>query len=122
MVEVVPEQCAKCQHALSGPPHALERYQVTEIEPLVAHVTEYRCHTRECPGGGQRTTAQLPAEAQSAFGERLGALMCLLMGMYRWSRRQVQSLSEQVLGVSLSLGMVSKLSQEMSRALEQPVH
>ncbi len=122
VVEVVPEQCPKCQHALSGPPQALERYQVTEIEPLVAHVTEYRCHTLECPGCGQRTTAQLPAQAQSAFGERLGALVCLLMGMYRLSRRQVQSLLEQVLGVSLSLGMVSKLSQEMSQALEPPVH
>lgn len=121
VVEVVAERCSQCQHPLSGPPQALERYQVTEIEPIVTQVTEYQCHTLKCPQCGERTTAELPVEAQSAFGERLGALVCLLMGMYRLSQRQVQSLLEQVLGVDLSLGMVSKLSLEMSQALEQPM-
>jgi transposase len=55
------------------------------------------------------------------LGERLSALVCLLMGQYHLSQRQVQQVLEEVLGVALSLGMVPKLSQQMSQALQVPV-
>jgi transposase len=47
--------------------------------------------------------------------------MCLLRGKYRLSNRMTQSLCSDLLGVRLSLGMVPKVSQEMSQALEAPV-
>jgi transposase len=120
VVEVVPEKCEGCGHRLKGEDGEPQRYQVTEVEPIVARVVEYRCHTLECERCARRTTAAVPPEARHAFGERLSALVCLLMGHYHLSQRQVQQVLEEVLGVPLSLGMVPKLSQQMSQALEAP--
>jgi transposase len=60
-------------------------------------------------------------EARSAFGERLGALVSLLVGKYRLSTRLVREALSDVMGVELSLGSVSNLEQEMSAALAAPV-
>lgn len=59
----------------------------------------------------------LPLEATSLVGDRLGGLICLLMGQYRLSKRMVQLLLSDVLGVTLSLGMVPKVAAEVSEAL-----
>jgi transposase len=121
VVEVVPEVCEGCGHRLEGKEEEPQRHQVVEVEPIVARVTEYRCHTLHCEQCGRSTQAVLPPEAQQAFGERLSALVCLLRGEYHLSERQAQQLMEDVLGVKLSLGMVPRLSQQMSQALEVPV-
>lgn len=121
VVEVVPEVCGGCGHRLEGKDEEPQRHQVVEIEPIMARVTEYRCHILHCQRCGRRTQAVLPPEAQQAFGERLSALVCLLRGQYHLSERQVQQLLEDVLGVKVSLGMVAGLSQQMSQALEAPV-
>ncbi len=71
---------------------------MTEVEPIVARVVEYRCHTLQCARCGQSTTAAVPREAQHAYGERLSALVCLLRGQYHLSQRQVQQVLEEVLG------------------------
>ncbi|MDC0714210.1 IS66 family transposase [Stigmatella sp. ncwal1] len=122
VVEVVPERCEGCGHPLEGEDGEAERHQLVEIEPIVARVTEYRCHRLHCSRCGRSTQAPLPPEAQQVFGERLSALVCLLRGQYHLSERQAQQLLGDVLGVKLSLGMVPRLSQQMSQALEVAVH
>src|SRR6185295_14570208 len=59
-----------------------------------------------------------PAEVgASAFGPRLQALVALLSGRYRLSRREVVQLLSDVWGANVALGSVSELEQATSTAL-----
>ena len=89
VVELVPEQCQQCQRKLKGKDAEPQRHQVVELEPVKARVTEYRCNQLECRWCGSLTRAGVPPQARSAFGERLGASMSLLVGKYRLSKRLV---------------------------------
>jgi transposase len=121
VVEVLPERCKKCQRRLSGQDATPERHQVVEVPPVAAQVTEYRCHQLECAGCGSLTRAEVPAEAASTFGERLGGLASLLVGKYRLSKRLVTEALSDIVGVKLSVGSVANLEQEMSAALQAPM-
>ena len=116
VVELVPHQCGNCGRRLHGRDEVPQRHQVIDVPPIMPHVTEYRCHQLWC-ACGEGTRACLPKEASSLVGDRLGALMGLLMGQYRLSKRMVQSMLSDVLGVELSLGMVPKVGNELSQAL-----
>lgn len=121
VVELLPERCKKCQRRLSGQDATPQRHQVVEIPPVAAQVTEYRCHQLECTQCGTLTRAEVPCEAASTFGERLGGLVCLLVGKYRLSTRLVSEALSDIVGVKLSVGSVSNLEQEMSAALQVPM-
>jgi transposase len=121
VVELVPEHCEQCQRKLKGKDGAPQRHQVVELEPLKARVTEYRSHQLKCQRCGGLTRAEVPAEARSAFGERLGASMSLLVGKYRLSKRLVCEVLSDMGGVQVSVGSVSNLEQQMSAALQAPV-
>jgi transposase len=121
VVELLPERCKKCQQRLSGQDATPQRHQVVEIPPVAAQVTEYRCHQLECTQCGTLTRAEVPSEAGSTFGERLGGLVCLLVGKYRLSTRLVSEALSDIVGVKLSVGSVSNLEQEMSAALQVPM-
>lgn len=121
VVEVLPERCKKCQRRLSGQDATPERHQVVELLPVAAQVTEYRCHQLECGGCGTLTRAKVPPEAASTFGERLGGLVCLLVGKYRLSKRLVTEALSDIVGVKLSVGSVVNLEQQMSAALQAPM-
>ena len=95
------------------------RRQVTELPEVSATITEYRIHTLECPCG-HHTRAEIPQEAEGCFGPRLAALVSLLTGGYRMSKRNVQELLGDVLGVDLALGSVSKLEGRASQILAAP--
>jgi transposase len=51
IVDLAPEACRHCarrvhaRHTVGDP----RRHQVTELPPIAAHITEYRCHRRQCP-------------------------------------------------------------------------
>jgi transposase len=117
VVEVVPRECRGCKRRLHGQDSAPRRHQVVEVPPLSALVTEYRCHALQCPDCGEVTCGELPAHARSVFGDRLAALASLLVGKYRLSKRLVKDALSDMLGVELSVGSVSNLEGEMSRAL-----
>jgi transposase len=121
VVEVLPERCKKCQRRLSGQDATPQRHQVVELPPVAAQVTEYWCHQLECAGCGTLTRAEVPPEARSTFGERLGGLVCLLVGKYRLSKRLVTEALSDIVGVKLSVGSVANLEQEMSAALQAPM-
>ena len=62
IVDLVPETCRRCARRLHarhdvGDPR---RHQVTELPAIAAHITEYRCHRRQCPACGMTTVAPLP--------------------------------------------------------------
>ncbi len=88
------------------------------IEPLV---DEYRLHRLSCPSCGATTCATLPAGIPTGiFSPYTQAFLATLAGAYRLSKRQIQQLASDLLGLSISTGMISKLERQSAQALEAP--
>jgi transposase len=122
VVVVVPEVCRWCQQPFAegkARRHGqVWRHQVVELPPPAVRVTEYQLEARRCGQCGKRTRATLPAGVpQRPFGPRLMAVVALLTGRYRLSRREVQQLLADLWGVTLSLGAVTNQEQAESAAL-----
>ncbi len=58
---------------------------------------------------------------RTAFGPRLHAVLSVLTGAYRLSKRQVAQLGSDLLGLTISIGMIAKLERITAEVLEQPV-
>lgn len=122
VIPVKPEACQACGRRLEGEDPAPRRHQVTEIPPIEPETTEYQLHTLDCPSCGSRTSAELPAGVPSrSFGPRAQAMVSVLSGKYRMSKRNVEELMTDFFGVALALGSVSNLEQATSAALAEPV-
>ncbi len=123
MVEHWPQTCRQCQQPLprlaQGEPR---RHQVIELPPVQVEVIEHRLYRVGCPACGGTTTAELPPEVPlTAFGPRLQAVVALLSGRYRLSRREVAALCGDLLGVGLCVGSVQHLCAATAAALREPV-
>jgi transposase len=121
VVVVVPGRCRHCAQPLPEPAGRQRgrvwRHQVVELLPLVVRVTEYQMVRRRCPSCGKRTRADLPAGVpQRPFGARLTAVIALLSGRYRLSRREVRQLLQDLWEVRVSLGAVVRQEQAQSAA------
>src|SRR2546430_3638089 len=95
VVPVVPEHCRHCQQPFpataAGRRGRVWRHQVVELLPLAVRVTEYQMAVRRCLACGKRTRADLPAGVpRRPFGARLTAVVALLSGRDRLSRREVR--------------------------------
>jgi transposase len=122
VVIVVPEQCRHCEQPFpEGAAHRrarIWRHQVVELLALAVRVTEYQMAVRRCLSCGKRTRAALPAGVpRRPFGVRLTAVIALLSGRYRLSRREVRQLLQDLWAVRVSLGAVVRQEQAQSAAL-----
>ena len=121
VVDCVPTACS-CGATLGGSDPAPQRHQVAEIPAVRPDVNEYRLHRLCCPQCKTLTRGVLPAGVPSgAFGPRLLATISLLTGAYRLSKRQVQAVLADLLGLSISTGMVSKAQQQATDITATPV-
>jgi transposase len=121
-VDHLPESCRRCGGPLGG--HDLEprRHQVAEIPPFRPVVTEHRLHRRSCPRCGVVTRAGLPDDVpRGGFGPRLRAVLALLAGGYRLGKRPIKQLASDLLGLSISTGMIAKLERQCAADLSAPV-
>lgn len=117
-----PTQCRRCGHPLSGEDAEPRRHQVAELPPIEPEVREYRLHRLCCPHCKAVTSGALPdGVPRTSFGPRLHAALSVLTGAYRLSKRQVVQLGSDLLGLTISVGMVSKLERITADVLEQPV-
>lgn len=117
VVTVKPDRCRRCDRKLSGSDPAPLRHQVWDLPPIEPHVSEYRRHRLTCTCGAT-TCAPLPAGVpQGQAGPRLIALVTLLMGCFRQSKRRVALFLEQVLNQPCSPGWVVKLQNQGTAAL-----
>lgn len=117
-----PTHCAGCGSPLAGSDPAPLRHQVIELPPIKPTVTEYRLHALRCRRCGIVTRASLPEGVpERAFGPRLQALVAVLSGAYRLSKRNIQQLLADCFGVELALGSLSALECATSEALQEPV-
>jgi transposase len=122
IVAVVPRRCRHCQQPFPEPTGRcggrVWRHQVVELLPLAVRVTEYQMGVRRCRACGKRTRADLPAGVpRRPFGARLIAVIALLSGRYRLSRREVRQLLQDLWQIKLSLGAVVRQEQAQSAAL-----
>jgi transposase len=117
-----PTECRRCGHRLNGDDPQPIRHQVIDLPPIQPQVIEYQLHRLSCPCCGTTTCARLPAGVpRGQHGPRLQSLVALLTGAYRLSKRMVQSLCGDVLGIDLCPGTVCKLEQQMAAATEPVV-
>jgi transposase len=120
VVQHAPEACEHCGHSLAGAEEALpaQVHQTVELPQIHAEVTEHRAKCLRCPKCSGLTRAPL-AGGGHHFGPRLTALVGVLAGHYRMSRRSVQDLVGRLLDVPApSLGSTEACTQETSAALE----
>jgi len=123
---IVPEVCGGCQAKLpleAGPDDPEpKRFQTVELPPIVVEVVEYQAHARTCPCCGTVTQSTIPASIREhSVGFRLTSALSYFSGCHGVSKRGVEEIAEAVFGVSIALGTVSNLEQEVSAALE-PAH
>jgi transposase len=122
IVDLAPEACRQCarrlraRHTVGDP----RRHQVTELPPIAAHITEYRCYRRQCPDCGTITLAPLPDEHATQFGPQLTALIAYLTVVCRMPRLVVQRFLEGALQIPLSLGSTQNAWEETSAAVAAP--
>jgi transposase len=122
VVECRPPACRRCGRPLAGDDPKPLRHQVAELPEVRPEVAEYRLHRLACPGCGGATRADLPPGVPGgAFGPRLLATVSLLTGAYRLSKRQVQAAMSDLLGLTISAGMVAKAEQKAATATAAPV-
>ena len=126
LVPVVPDRCRHCEQPFPEPAGRRRgrvwRHQVVELLPLAVLVTEYQMTVRRCAQCGKRTRAALPAGVpRRSFGARLTAVIALLSGRYRLSRREVRQLLQELWAVRISLGAVVRQEQAQSAALAPSV-
>jgi transposase len=122
IVDLVPEACGRCarrlhaRHTIGAP----RRHQVTELPAIAAHVTEYRCHRRQCPACDTITLAALPDEHANQFGPQLTALIAYLTVVCRMPRLVVQRFLEGALQIPICLGSTQHAWEETSAAVAAP--
>jgi transposase len=118
VVPLIPKTCRKCGELLAGFDPEPLRHQVWEIPEVKPLVTEYQLHRLTCPGCSTSTCGQLPlGVSQGQAGPRLVALVALLMGCFKQSKRRVALFLEQVLNQPCSAGWVVKLQNQATAAL-----
>ena len=118
VVPLKPEACRRCGEALVGTDSEPLRHQVWDIPEIKPQVTEYQLHRLTCPCCRESTCAALPPGVPtSQGGPRLVALVALLMGCFRQSKRRVALFLDSVLNQPCSSGWVVKLQQQATAAL-----
>ncbi len=125
-ITFVPTHCRKCQAPLPAEPGphdpAPTRFQVAELPPIQAEITEYQGHARTCACCGEVTQAAIPADLRAhGCGPRLTATLAYLTGRHHLPKRAAEEIGEDVFAVPIALGTISALEREVSTALA-PAH
>jgi len=116
-ITLKPTACRQCGQALTGTDPEPLRHQVLELPVFRPDVLEYHLHRLPCAGCGRTTCATLPIGVPTGGqGPRLQGAVALLTGAYRLSKRQVESLCADLLGVPLSAGQVCAVEAEVVAA------
>ncbi len=122
VIDCKPQECRWCRHELHGDDPEPIRHQVAEVPPIQPVVDEYRLHRLRCPRCRTSTCATLPPGVPTGgFGPRLRAILSVLAGAYRLGKRPIRQLTFDLLGLSISSGMICRLERHAAAELEPPV-
>ena len=123
---VLPAHCSHCQGDLPQHPDRVQstgsvrRHQVVELPVIKAHVTEYQFPEVICPQCGKATREAVPPELQRQTGPQLTAWAAYLTVVCRMPRRVLKDLTEQALGIPMSVGNTQACWEEVSAAVAGP--
>lgn len=116
-----PEACRRCGQPLAGEDPQPLRHQILELPKVEPVVLEYQLHRLSCPCCNITTCATLPeGTPEGGQGSRLQAVIALLSGAYRLSKRQVETLLADLFGVPVCAAQVCEIQQDAGEVL-QPV-
>ena len=116
-----PEEC-ECGGCVVVNGEVVERKQIFELPKVKAHVTEYRFLEGVCEGCGKHHRSGIPDGVPAGMlGPRATALVGVLSGKYRMSKRYVKELLRDLFGFDICLGSVSNTEARVSEALAEPV-
>ena len=117
---IKPTHCRGCGAVLTGDDPDPKRKQVIDLPDVKPIVTEFQTHTLTCPCCGCVNAASLPEHVPRGwFGPRVIAVVTLLGGMGRLSQRMIAGLLNDLLGLTISAGQISRL-QRIGRESLQP--
>ena len=120
--ECYPPECRRCGTDLPRRPDPDPlRHQVFDVPKIEADVHEFRQHRVTCTCGAI-TCGELPSGTPAGlFGPRLLTLVAVLTGSMHVSRRKVQLLLADLLGIEVSLGCISESEEVVSDAVAAAV-
>ena len=121
VVDHKPKRCGRCCTKLSGDDPDPIVDQVIDLPEKMRHVVHHRRHTLCCPECQARTTAAPVPEAAGGFGPKLTATIAYCSGVARMSKRTTERFFDEVCGIPISIGSISKAEAKVSAAL-QPIH
>lgn len=120
-LDIKPDACKTCGSALEGEGFDPFVHQVLELVDGKIEVTEYQLYCIKCCCG-VRNRGELPDGTMPfLLGPRLTAVVALLTGKYRLSKRNTRELLIDLFGIEISIGTISAAEKRMSAALAGPV-
>ena len=118
--DLKPEACRGCGGGLSGTDAEPHRHQVIDVPKVLVMAVEYRLHALHC----ERcitTQAELPHGVPTRMlGPRLTAMVAVMSGAFRMSKRMIEEMLADFFGVEVALGTIANTEQRMSAALAEP--
>lgn len=125
--EIVDHRPKTCRHCGAEIPSdasvtgSYQRRQQVEIPPIKPSVTEHRYHSICCPNCGKLARDEVKEEHKLCSGPRLSSLIAILTTMHNLTRRHIDDILRDVLGIGVSLGTVDNCVHEAGEAVKEPV-
>lgn len=121
-VDCPPPSDCECGGQVVVTDEVLERRQVFELPKVKPQVTEYHIQGGICRDCGRHHRGETPAGVPDGMlGTRAMALVAVLSGKYRMSKRYIGELLRDLFGLDICLGTVSNTEARVSEALAEPV-
>jgi transposase len=118
----LPPQHCSCEGSIAIQFDSYHRHQQYEIPEIQPKITEYRLVQGICRGCKKKHEVHLPAGTPTGMlGPNAMSTVCSLTGDYRISRRESQRMLKNHFQLSLSLGTISNVENEVSKSLEAGV-
>jgi transposase len=121
IVACVPKRCGACGGRLHGEDPSPLRHQVFDLPKVVAGFVEYQLHALSCDCGHVTRAPLPPGVPRGAFGPGVVAVVAVLMGVYRLSKRMVPDMMADLFGLRMSVGAAVGCQTIASEAIATPV-
>src|SRR3990167_3981937 len=122
VVSCCPDSACDCggQVILNSEIRRHQQYEFPVIRPIV---TEYQIYSGTCNRCDKNKIGKLPdGVSWSILGPRATAMTANLSGTYRISKQNIVNIYRDIFDFNLSVGMVCKAEQTVSRTLSAPVN
>lgn len=116
------KQCEYCDQSLQDiEPTDYEARQVFDVPPIKIEITEHRAEQKICPCCQKLNTANFPSDVPQAtqYGNTIKGLAIYLNQYQFLPYERLQEFFEDILGQTISQGMLVKINQQCYKNLEE---